>query len=41
LQQQFFTASSTKVVAGVPLEILTVPSTDRIGLALGGTALKP
>ena len=29
------------MVAGVPLEILTVPSTDRIGLALGGTALKP
>ncbi|GBF57044.1 colicin I receptor [Candidatus Phycosocius bacilliformis] len=41
LQQQFFTASSTNVVAGVPLEILTVPSTDRIGLALGGKPLKP
>ncbi|WP_290818908.1 TonB-dependent receptor [Aquidulcibacter sp.] len=41
LQQQFFTASSTNVVAGVPLEILTVPSTSRIGRALGGTELKP
>jgi iron complex outermembrane receptor protein len=41
LQQQYFTASSTNVVAGVPLEILTVPSTDKIGLALGGKALKP
>ncbi len=29
------------MVAGVPLEILTVPSTDRIGRALSGTALKP
>jgi iron complex outermembrane recepter protein len=41
LQQQFFTTFSTNVVAGVPLEIATVPSTSPIGLALGGKQLEP
>jgi iron complex outermembrane recepter protein len=41
LQQQFFTTFSTNVVAGVPLEIATVPSTSAIGLALGGKQLEP
>jgi iron complex outermembrane receptor protein len=41
LQQQFFTTFSTNVVAGVPLEIATVPSTSAIGKALGGKQLTP
>jgi iron complex outermembrane recepter protein len=41
LQQQFFTTFSTNVVAGVPLEIATIPSTSTIGLALGGKQLEP
>ncbi len=41
LQQQFFTTFSTNVVAGVPLEIATVPSTSPIGRALGGKQLEP
>jgi iron complex outermembrane recepter protein len=41
LQQQFFTTFSTNVVAGVPLEIATTPSTSPIGLALGGKQLEP
>ncbi len=41
LQQQFFTTFSTNVVAGIPLEIATVPSTSAIGRALGGKQLEP
>ena len=41
LQQQFFTTFSTNVVAGIPLEIATVPSTSAVGRALGGKQLTP
>jgi iron complex outermembrane recepter protein len=41
LQQQYFATVSTNVVNGVPTEIGTVPSTSKIGLALGGQQLTP
>lgn len=41
LQQQFFTATSTNFINGVPFEIGTFPSTSRVGAALGGRPLEP
>jgi len=39
LQQQFFTATSTNFISGIPFEIGTFPSQGAIGRALGGEAL--
>ncbi|MGY6553495.1 MAG: TonB-dependent receptor plug domain-containing protein [Wenzhouxiangella sp.] len=39
LQQQFFTATSTNFINGIPFDITTFPSEDPIALALGSSAL--
>ena len=39
LQQQFFTASSTNFIDGIPTEIGTFPAQSAAAIALGGTAL--
>ena len=40
LQQQFFTATSTNFIAGVPFDITTFPATDPVAAALGATPLR-
>jgi iron complex outermembrane receptor protein len=39
LQQQFFTATSTNFINGVPFDITTFPATDPVAAALGATPL--
>ena len=39
LQQQFFTATSTNFINGIPFDITTFPSEDPVALALGSSAL--
>ncbi|MEE4295245.1 MAG: TonB-dependent receptor, partial [Wenzhouxiangella sp.] len=39
LQQQFFTATSTNFINGVPFDITTFPAEDPVALALGSSAL--
>ena len=39
LQQQFFTATSTNFIAGVPFDITTFPATDPVAAALGAKPL--
>jgi iron complex outermembrane receptor protein len=39
LQQQFFRSTSTNFINGVPFDILTLPSTNPVSVALGGTQL--
>ena len=39
LQQQFFTATSTAFIQGIPFEITTFPAEDQVALALGSSAL--
>lgn len=39
LQQQFFTATSTNFIAGVPFDITTFPATDPVAAALGARPL--
>jgi len=41
LQQQFFTATSTNFINGVPFDITTFPATDPIAAALGAEPLEP
>lgn len=41
LQQQFFTASSTNFIDGVPFEVGTFPATSPAAVALGGGQLEP
>lgn len=41
LQQQFFTATSTNFINGVPFDISTFPPASSAGAAFGATALKP
>lgn len=41
LQQQFFTATSTNFINGIPFDISTVPATSEAGKAFGAVALKP
>jgi iron complex outermembrane recepter protein len=41
LQQQFFTATSTNFINGIPFDISTVPATSDAGKAFGAVALKP
>jgi iron complex outermembrane recepter protein len=40
LQQQFFTATSTNFINGIPFEITTFPATSAVARALGAQALK-
>lgn len=40
LQQQFFTATSTNFINGVPFEVGTFPATSSVGQALGGKQLQ-
>ncbi|MDB5457764.1 MAG: TonB-dependent receptor [Caulobacter sp.] len=40
LQQQFFTATSTNFINGVPVEVGTFPATSATARVLGGTQLK-
>lgn len=39
LQQQFFTATSTNFINGIPFDITTFPAEDPVALALGSQAL--
>ena len=39
LQQQFFTATSTNFINGIPFDITTFPAEDPVALALGSSAL--
>ncbi|MEE4637876.1 MAG: TonB-dependent receptor [Wenzhouxiangella sp.] len=39
LQQQYFTATSTNFINGVPFDITTFPAEDPVALALGSSAL--
>lgn len=41
LQQQFFTATSTNFINGVPFDITTFPATDPVAAALGAQPLEP
>ncbi len=41
LQQQFFTATSTNFINGIPFDISTFPPVSAAGTAFGATALKP
>jgi iron complex outermembrane receptor protein len=41
LQQQFFTATSTNFINGVPFDITTFPATDPVAAALGAQPLAP
>ncbi len=41
LQQQFFTATSTNFINGVPFDITTFPVTDPVARALGAQDLRP
>lgn len=41
LQQQYFTATSTNFINGIPFDISTVPATSDAGKAFGAVALKP
>lgn len=40
LQQQFFTATSTNFINGIPFEITTFPASSAVARALGGQPLK-
>ncbi|WP_294235835.1 TonB-dependent receptor [uncultured Sphingomonas sp.] len=41
LQQQYFTQTASVVTNGVPIQTGTFPSTDPVGVALGGLPLRP
>ena len=41
LHQQYFSAFSTNVLNGVPVDIVTFPVTSPVSIALGATPLKP
>jgi iron complex outermembrane receptor protein len=41
LQQQYFTQTASVVTNGIPVQTGTFPSTDPVGVALGGLALRP
>jgi iron complex outermembrane receptor protein len=41
LQQQYFTTTSTNFLAGVPVDVSTVPVTSPVARALGSQPLKP